>query len=98
MSHKYYTRNKKKSLDNNENHTCHQIFEGGDFYENLKNILEEANVGDLVSYQTNNQLGVRLYEIVINEKNQRTIKEIGDIHGRYDDPEHPEHPGCDNHF
>lgn len=82
MSYKYYTRNKKKS-------TCHQIFEGGDFYENLKNILEEANVGDLVNYLTNNQLGVRLYEIVINEKNQRTIKEIGDIHGLYDDPDHP---------
>lgn len=89
MSHKYHTRNKKKLSDNNNQPTCYQLFEGGDFYENLKNILEEANVGDLVNYLTNNQLGVRLYEIVINEKSQRTIKEIGDIHGQYDDPDHP---------
>ena len=98
MNHKHYTRNKKKSLYINDNTPRYQIFECDNFDEQLKNILEEANLGDYIDYLTNNQLGVKLYEIVINDKNERTIKEIGDIYGPYDNPEHPYHPDYNENF
>jgi hypothetical protein len=98
MNHNHYTRIKKKSLDINDNRPRYQISECENFDEQLKNILEEANLGDYVDYLTNNQLGVKLYEIVINKKNQRTIKEIGDIYGPYDSPEHPDHPDYNRNF
>lgn len=65
------------------------IYEGQNFDEKILELLEEANIGDTVTYITNNQLGVRKYKI-INESENKIIKEIGDIYGDYDSPEHPD--------
>lgn len=62
------------------------ISENDDFNQCLYDIFEKSNVGDIVEYITNNQLGLRIYEIILNQFNQKIIKEIGNIDGLYNDP------------
>jgi len=59
-------------------------------YNNLDKILRDNNVGDIITYVTNNQMGLRIYKI-IRDNNKKTIKEIGDILGLYEHPDHPDH-------
>lgn len=66
------------------------IHEGQDFYELKNNIFKKANIGDIIHYMTNNQLGVRKYEIILDDKKEKDLKEIGDIWGNYDDINHPD--------
>ena len=65
------------------------IYEGQNFDEKILELLEEGNIGDTITYITNNQLGVRKYRIT-NESENKNIKEIGDIYGDYDSPDHPD--------
>lgn len=65
------------------------IHESQNFDEKILELLEEGNIGDTITYITNNQLGVRKYKI-INESENKIIKEIGDIYGDYDSPDHPD--------
>lgn len=62
-------------------------------WEDIDNILEENNVGDIVTYVTNNQLGLKIYKIVLDDKNKnkKKLEGIGDIYGLYEDPEHPDY-------
>jgi len=62
------------------------IFENDNFNECLFDIFKKSNVGDIVDYITNNQLGVKIYEIGLNQYNKKIINEIGDIYGLYNDP------------
>ena len=62
------------------------ISENDDFNQCLYDIFDKSNVGDIIKYITNNQLGLRIYEIRLNQYNKKIIKEIGDIDGLYDDP------------
>lgn len=65
------------------------IYEGQNFDQKILELLEQANIGDTVTYITNNQLGVKKYKI-INESENKIIKEIGDIYGDYDSTDHPD--------
>ena len=77
---------KKKYKKLNE----YYIYEGQDFEELKNDIFKKATIGDIIHYITNNQLGVRKYEIILDEKEEKDIKEIGDIWGNYDDLNHPD--------
>ena len=63
------------------------IFNWGD----IDNTLKENNVGDIVTYVTNNQMGLKIYKIVLDDNNKKTLEGIGDINGLYEDPEHPDY-------
>ena len=67
------------------------VWENYNSNENFDKIIVEASIGDIIDYMTNNQLGVRIYEVYFNtNKNKKDIKEIGDIYGFYSDPNHPD--------
>lgn len=80
--------NQKKSTESEQKHFT--IFENDNFNECLFDIFKKSNVGDIVEYITHNQLGVKIYEIGLNQYNQKIINEIGDIYGLYDDPKYLE--------
>lgn len=67
------------------------VWENYNSNENFDKIIVEASIGDIIDYMTNNQLGVKIYEVYFNtSKNKKDIKEIGDIYGFYSDPNHPD--------
>ena len=67
------------------------VWENYNSNEKFDKIIVEASIGDIIDYMTNNQLGVRIYEVYFNtSKNKKDIKEIGDIYGFYSDPNHPD--------
>lgn len=91
MEKKYITRSVKRKLEENNNkQNRYVIWEGENFNVKLENILKKANYGDIIDYLTNNQLGVQLFEVTKNDKGLKTIKQIGDIYGNFDDPNHPD--------
>lgn len=83
--------NHSPTYSNNPNN--HIFYEGPYANKERERIIKEGNIGDTVSYLTNNQMGVRTYIIILNEDNNRDLKEIGDIYGLYDDPDHPDYIG-----
>ena len=46
----------------------------------------KGKIGDQVHYLSNNQLGIKYYEITLNESNEKDLKLIGDYGGFFDDP------------
>tara|TARA_Y100000389_G_scaffold188459_1_gene211063 strand:- start:884 stop:1138 length:255 start_codon:yes stop_codon:yes gene_type:complete len=50
----------------------YSVFEGDNIYD----YLETANEHDIVSYETNNQMGCVDYEVVVNEDGEKEFKVI----------------------
>ncbi len=75
-----YDLKKQKSSD------VYCYYESHDEHEKLKNIMIKGKIGDQVHYLTNNQLGIKYYEITLNESNEKDLKLIGDYGGFFDDP------------
>lgn len=91
MEKRYITRSVKRKLEENNNEPSrYVIWEGDDFNKKLKYILKKANYGDVIDYLTNNQLGVQLLKVIKDKDGSKTIKQIGDIYGNFDDPNHPD--------
>ena len=67
----------------------YKYYEGEE--HNLDNILKEANETDLIHYITNNQEGLRIYKVTIDSSGVKCLKNVGDMWGLYDDPNHPEY-------
>ena len=57
----------------------------------IDKILKNNNVGDTITYVTNNQMGLKIYKIIRDKNNKKNIKEMGDIFGLYTNPDHPDH-------
>lgn len=60
-------------------------------WDDLNETMKKNNVGDIITYVTSNQLGLRKYKIIKDEHNKKQLKEIGDIYGLYENPDHPDH-------
>jgi len=54
-------------------------------YDEEEDILRNGNVGDLVNFEPNNQMGVVYYKISLNN-GEKYLEAIGDYEGYYDDP------------
>ena len=54
-------------------------------YDEEEYILRNGNVGDLVNFIPNNQMGVVYYKISLNN-GEKYLEVIGDYEGYYDDP------------
>ena len=84
---------KRKNEDNEEVDTkkhkssdVYYYYESNDENEKLKDIMIKGKIGDQVHYLSNNQLGIKYYEITLNESNEKDLKLIGDYGGFFDDP------------
>ena len=78
-----------KETDPDTNKVSFTYYEG-DPYDEREKILRDGKIGDLVKYATNNQLGYTISEIVSgNEVDGKALKQVGDIHGMFSDPNHP---------
>ena len=53
--------------------------------EEEEDMLIMGNVGDLIDYIPDNQLGFRHYKISLDENGDKYLEVIGDIEGYYDD-------------
>jgi hypothetical protein len=52
------------------------VYEGNE--SKLQELLKEANVGDLIEYITNNQMGYKKYIVEIDENKEKYLKTIED--------------------
>ena len=79
-----------EDIDPVSNQTTFTYYEGED--GDKEKILEKGKIGDLVNYATNNQLGTMFFKIVAgDEKDGKTLKQIGDMYGFFSNPDHPEY-------
>ena len=70
------------SSDNKKTLKCHQVNEGEDTVEHYFNEHPEIEVGECIEYITNNQLGYKKYEVILDED---TGEKMLDIIERGDD-------------
>jgi len=56
------------------------VWEGSSIYDEL-NDNPAIEVGDTITYMTNNQMGIKKYTVILNQKGEKDVKQISD----YDD-------------
>ena len=78
-------------VENEDDREIYTIFEDDDFIEERNRILNEGNIGDIIEYISNGQLNMRYYEINLDEDGNKYFKEVGDMYGFYNNPEHPDY-------
>jgi len=64
------------TLDNKKTMKCHQINEGEDTVEHYFKEHPEIEVGECIEYITNNQLGYKKYEVILDEDSGEKTLEI----------------------
>ena len=78
-------------VENEDNREIYTIFEDDDFIEERNRILNEGNIGDIIEYISNGQLNMRYYEINLDEGGNKYFKEVGNMYGFYNNPDHPDY-------
>ena len=78
-------------VENEDDREIYTIFEDDDFIEERNRILNEGNIGDIIEYISNGQLNMRYYEINLDEGGNKYFKEVGNMYGFYNNPEHPDY-------
>ena len=90
---KYIRVKTKKAYTGGAASNHHDVY--GEFIteQEEEDILINYKVNDTVKLNSNNQYGVKLYIIDVNDEGEKYLKIIGDMYGEFTDPYHPDYIG-----
>jgi hypothetical protein len=61
------------------------VYEPESVYQYLEKNNDKIQVGDFVNYETNNQMGMVRYVVVLGEDGKKSLKQIADYYSMMDD-------------